>query len=149
MREHMGLFRGKRIDNGEWVEGNLVNYNPHFEWVHIIYFAEDDGGFLTRFEAEVIPDTIGECAGLKDKNGKLAFEHHITEDMWGQRWVIFRCAGGFGICRDFEWICQTDISKMIFEALADLQNAQWFSENHKIIGNVTDNPDLLKGGESE
>lgn len=35
MREHMGLFRGKRTDTGDWVEGNLVNYNPHFEWVHL------------------------------------------------------------------------------------------------------------------
>lgn len=149
MREHMGLFRGKRIDTGDWVEGNLVNYNPHFEWVHITYFAEDDGGFLTRFEAEVIPDSIGECAGVKDKNGKTAFEHDITEDQWGRRWIIFGCEGGFGICRDTEWAHHTDGSVTVWNALADAQNAEWFSHQHKIIGNVTDNPDLLKGGESE
>lgn len=127
MRENIGLFRGKRIDNGEWVEGCLQIYAGI---VSILYATE---------WYRVDPETIGECTGLRDKNGKLVFEYDITEDQWGRRWIIFRCEGGFGICRDTEWTRNADCSVIIWNALADAQNAEWFSKHHKIIGNIHDN----------
>ena len=134
MREHMGLYRGKRKYNGEWIEGNLLAPN---------YLCDDwcICPNLLLVAIEVDPDTVGECTGLRDENGKLAFEHDITEDRQGRRWVIFRCPGRFGICRIYEW---TRNSQMIYNALADAQNAAWFRENHTIIGTILDNPELLK-----
>ncbi len=146
MRENIGLFRGKRIDTGDWVEGAYYHQKQFYGEPcdeHYIIASNEDLGYDQAFEYyEVIPETIGECTGLRDKNGKLAFEYDITEDQLGRRWIIFRCEGGFGICRDTEWTRNADCSVIIWNALADAQNAEWFSKQHKIIGN----PELLKEG---
>lgn len=145
MRENIGLFRGKRICTDGWVEGSL-----HIEWGETTSdgYREKDYRILgMRGECYYVdPETVGECTGLKDKNGKLAFEHDVTEDQWGRRWIIFGCEGGFGICRDTEWTRNADCSVIIWNALADTQNAEWFSKQNKIIGNIHDNPELLKEG---
>lgn len=74
MRENMGLYRGKRKDNGEWAEGNLFeNDNAHFPMVligHVImsrdkHFPQDlsfDGFDL----CEVDPETVGQFTGFHD-----------------------------------------------------------------------------------
>lgn len=69
MREHMGLYHGKRKDNGEWVEGSLIVF-PHSG--RMMIFNHSD---LTFYKVD--PATVGECTGLPDKNGKLIFEGDI------------------------------------------------------------------------
>ncbi len=139
MREHIGLFRGKRIDDGKWVEGNLVNYRPHLPWVHIVWFDNSEEGVLKRFEEDVDPDTIGECTGLKDKNGKLIFEGDIVRILgdhlphWfddGENTRVEYSDGGYSPFDQYD----SDCGKYVY------------AKDCEIIGNIHDT-ELLKGGE--
>jgi uncharacterized phage protein (TIGR01671 family) len=65
------LFRGKRTDNGEWVEGFLI---IEASGQHCIHSTLDDG---TKIAWEVIPESVGEFIGLHDKNGNKIFEGDV------------------------------------------------------------------------
>ena len=91
------MFRGMRLDTKEWVFGSLIvrkkkiartrGDNTPEETVLVPYIDCD------YTEHEVRPDTVGQCSGLKDKNGKLIFEGDIVkgngEPHVGQSEVFF------------------------------------------------------------
>ena len=62
------LFRGKRVDNGEWMIGHLVS--SEIDGVIKIFHEDEESTTLIQ----VMEETIGQCTGLKDKNGTLIFE---------------------------------------------------------------------------
>jgi len=72
------LSRAKRVDNGEWVVGcfgEKLNVNTSQYNSYIMVSTFNPNTFLSYFmDYEVIPETVGRCTGLKDKNGKLIFE---------------------------------------------------------------------------
>ena len=146
MREHMGLFHGKRIDTGEWVEGFfIVGTDCVFpgraficERIYVAFDDDDEltlGGFI-----EVDPDTISECTSRKDKNGKLIFEGDIV-----------RCGTG-RICK-VTFFTSPGVSGFDLVAIGGIDappphNWVLFADT-EIIGNIYDNKHLLSGQEVE
>lgn len=129
------IFRGKRLDNGEWVYGwpfadtadcSLKKAGkcvcPHDGSEYFIVEWDDD--FHEYEERQVIPNTVGQYTGLKDKNGKMIFEGHILSLRTGRPHVV-RFEDGAFILKD----SAIPIS---------------FANKFEIIGNVHDNPELLK-----
>ena len=124
------LFRGKRIDNGEWVEGYFVNL-----W--LIHYQKHQP-IITDNNAvsyDVDLSTVGQYTGMKDKNGKKVFEGDIVRKTnEGRHPEIF--VANIRTC--FYTIEEVYYSP--FEHFTE-------SCEYEIIGNTHDNPELLKGAE--
>lgn len=120
------LFRGKRIDNGEWIYGDVVQFPIH----GIVRIVEQEPSYK---DAEVDLDTVGQYTGLTDKNGKKIFEGDIVKVSHG----------GSTYYAKIEW---DDGSFWV--ANHDIQMPNYISEVSKtyleIIGNIHDNPELLE-----
>ena len=144
MREHMGLHRGKEINTGLWMRGYYVCLHDSKGNVsHRIYnaYAETDCGDFYPDWFEVDPDTVGECTGLRDKNGKLIFEGDI---------VLFKWDKEYDYCHFIEFVDGEFLATPAL-SLENLWSIRICGENEKftVIGNIHDNPELLKGGEDE
>ena len=136
-------FRGKRIDNGEWIEGCGIIATEN--WVSIFTVIDDiDENSSEVNEIEVIPETVGQYTGLKDKNDTKIFEGDIVlvpyidpifKCTWNdtspcERAIVKHCNGMFCV----EYIESGD--KFTLSAMDGYM---------KIIGNIYDNPELLGG----
>lgn len=144
------LFRGKRIETGEFAYGFLVKM---FGAYHIIDKYDENTAY------EVIPETVGQYTGLIDKNGVNIFEGDIV-DLFGMKGKVVQECGAFGI--GFMKTIDYDLleSKIPFNNSANfcfndnfisLWEVFWNYEQDdnplygvEIIGNVHDNPELLE-----
>ena len=125
------LFRGKRTDNGEWVEGLVARYNPKFDCANIV------DGFESLVPVKT--ETVGQYTGLTDKNGKKIFEGDIVKH--------------YNHCRIKEY--SEDIGRVFYyaETCRFLRTSKLFPDNcleiyssceYEVIGNIYDNPELLE-----
>lgn len=123
------LFRGKRLDNGEWVLGDL-----HHRGREVVITS-----YYTKTYATVDPATVGQFTGLDDKNGRRIFE------------------GDLCLCdRHINDSFDKTVFEISFDPLrgyygeSNLGNefdADSF-EMCEVIGNIHDNPELLEGGQA-
>ena len=150
------LFRGKRTDCGEWVEGYAAMSGGTFI---ICDNGLTYGGFIVY---EVIPETVGQFTGLTDKNGVRIFEGDIfkfDDEVWessytscGTEYDSF-AVENYGVVGFDEDIARFDFIKYKFSensVEADLHENHTidFSEfvcELEVIGNIHDSPELLEG----
>ena len=115
------LFRGKRIDTMEWIEG--VAFPHDNNKVTMLSQHPMDGSLVGK---EVDPETVGQFTGFIDKNGAKIFEDDICHFYGGEYYQG---------CWEANDIC---IIKINCNCLWYLENA----ENVEVIGNIYDNPEL-------
>lgn len=126
-------FRGKRPDTMEWAVGSLVEcFNGKTGIVSMTKYSEENG--IKAIIDEVYPDTIGQYTGLKDKNGEEIYEGDVLTDKFGSIGVVEWRNCGFVV--NFG-----DVDIFLISDCFDDSYQMW------AIGNIHDNPELLKGGE--
>lgn len=133
-------FRGKRVDNGEWIDGLLCSIfhdtNPFSDDSEILRKT----AIQTNFESyskcrniEVIPETVGQFTGLNDKNGKEIFEDDVlTVDLFNKTFqIVFAESEKWGA--SFQHKSHNSIFYL----------TKYFTDTSEVIGNIHDNPELL------
>ena len=144
------LFRGKRIDNGEWIEGYYVKTVDYLNDSAVHLIIESPSTFYPRGEIageyEVIFSTVGQYTGLTDKNGRKIFEGDVlnvhdqipmfdgydTDEIVYNGKVMYIKNQGMYVCEgnnDGNALCALDLGKC------------------EVIGNIHDNPELLGADE--
>ena len=124
------LFRGKDIDNGIFVTGYLIGNDTGKKYITLV-------GSHCK---EVIPETVGQYTGLKDKNGKRIFEGDIIKHY------------NHNPIREYS----EDVGKVFYysKSCRFLRTSKLFPNDcleiegcceYEVIGNIHDTPELLKG----
>lgn len=130
-------FRGKRVDNGEWLAGDLLQVaNEVFiapsdgDWFDFIPWSKNNVFHLPAAKYAVIPDTVGQFTGLTDKNGKEIYEGDVAEfgnRIQGRSKVVFDNGCFMAEAKNYETALTYRVSMHAI-----------------VIGNIHDNPELLK-----
>lgn len=131
------LFRGKRTDNGKWVEGGYIPLDVDSGYEYIVEPCNYASTFsaLDKIKLNsilVIPETVGQFTGLTDKNGTRIFEGDIV--------------------RAFTRFSEIYVSSVAYhDGTFWFKNWSWTKflfkfEKIEVIGNIHDNPELLEGG---
>ena len=125
------LLRGKRLDNGSWETGSLVIVRMDCHDAQ--YYIADK---MTGYHTPVDPSTVGQYTGLKDKNGKRIFEGDIAKVLQGKD-------------KDIVYVGFENGAFMLYPKTGNIYERTlweyWYNDWYvEVIGNITDNPELLE-----
>ena len=137
-------FRGKLLDNGEWIYGSLLVSHFKDDKKERYFITQFSGNYT--FEHKVDPATVGQYTGLKDKSGREIWEGDIfKEDGSGIVRSVFRVPGGLAF-EDNPVSFGYDHRAPVYpySSIAEMQSVSWLSQCCEVIGNIHDNPELLK-----
>ena len=139
------LFRGKRYDNLEWVEGYLLKECNYLtcSWNLGIEYKTDKFGKFAYDVAEIIPYTVGQFTGLTDKNGKKIFDGDIGKykqtDGAKRNGKLITCIGK---------VVYNEKTASFAVDSKDDAGCKYFDyfpiKDFEVIGNIHDNPELLE-----
>ena len=119
--EERYLFKAKRLDTHDWILGFLSMHKTGK------YFIRPIGGSASSSE-EVEKNTICQCTGLKDRNGKLIWENDICKYQWRGKTKI-------------------DVIKYAPPMFSYSRAMRWSLDKDEVIGNIFDNKELLESEE--
>lgn len=125
-------FRGKRLDNGEWVYGDLIQAQSGATSIiaNLSPFESDNDFRIVRGRIlGVNPDTIGQYTGLKDGNGKDIYEGDVVKHVFEDDIIIGEVVWWTEVC---------GLCIRIKDEMYGLSSYCW------VIGNIYDNPELLE-----
>lgn len=127
------LFRGKRTDNGEWIEGCFLDKNN----IGIFYDDTEESDCSIHIFS-VVSETIGQYTGLTDKNDKKIFEGDIIDTPDRLVKVVW-----------FAGNAQFDLHFIRYKDDVTIKNFKGIHmidlKEYEVIGNIHDNPELLEG----
>ena len=130
------LYRAKRTDNGEWVEGYLVYDNFDHEYRIVIELDYSTGTcFHTMMAPRVDVSSICQCTGLKDKNGKMIWENDIVNCFEAE------CCGKIS-WNESEAGFYFDV--LLEDGTYEEEHIYDYEDCMMVIGNIFDNPELLE-----
>ncbi len=132
------LYRGKRKDNGEWVYGYYCKCGWTGKEKDVIIPSHASA----LYGIDVIPETVGQYTGLKDKNGIKIFEGDIVKY--------------YGICKPIIGvvkICEEDFSGLygVCETFTDGSGTTLLRSkiDYQVVGNIYDTPEMPKWGNDD
>ena len=138
------LFRGKRLQGGDWVEGYFfksdINKRARESGKATLIFTPDCDTFIMVPECHnsfmVVSDTVGQYTGLKDKNGKRIFEGDIAKVLQGKD-------------KDIAYVGFENGAFMLYPKTGNIYERTlweyWYNDwDVEVVGNITDNPELLE-----
>lgn len=135
------LYKAKRINNGEWVTGSLLTCEDGTCKIATSLLEVKTNGPILVCAYDVDRDTICQCIGLKDKNGKLIWENDVCDRKEQYPEIVKYCNGDWTL--DYSYASHK-------ESGGCYCNLGFYAEERKcveVIGNIFDNSELLESEE--
>ena len=128
------LLRGKRTINGDWAYGDFVHGNERKSLRDSIFVYDSETQSFNDYD--INPSTLGQYTGLTDKNGKRIFEGDIAKVLQGKD-------------KDIAYVGFENGAFMLYPKTGNIYERTlweyWYNDwDVEVIGNITDNPELLE-----
>ena len=140
-------FRGKRVNGGEWVKSMTISHGTIERKMSKVFFEINPGKWVG-----IIPNTIGQFTGLKDKSGKEIYEGDLIKAPSGRIYAVIFSTWKHEEKREFPKVIDLYEHTGWCISLDGVNPCELLDSEvcqGSIMGSVYDNPELLKGGSND